>query len=99
MTRLIEDRIADLLSDPSRPDCKNYPCEFGHKGGMRTQGRCRCLDGLPPNTQRAVARQMRFLREAESELRRLRGLVTEAREIITDNVPGYTVWLERSEEP
>ena len=72
MSKLIEDRIAELVSDPARPDCKGYPCEFGHSGGMRTQGGCRCLRDLPPATARAVSRQMRLLREAEHELRRLR---------------------------
>lgn len=29
-------------------DCRNNPCDFAiERGGQRTQGRCRCWDGLP----------------------------------------------------
>ena len=54
-----------------------------------------CAD--PPKGETAATHSL--LREAAEELRRLRGLVAAAREIIQDNVPGYTVWLGRSEEP
>lgn len=45
------------MSDQA-PDCGDNSCLFGGagKGGMRTNGGCRCLRDLPPSARRYFAR-------------------------------------------
>jgi hypothetical protein len=59
MTRAMDDAL----------DCGDNSCFFAErKTGMRTNGGCRCLDGLPSLQRRRVLVYMHGLRDRISEL-------------------------------
>lgn len=73
----IRDNVNDRLAKYS-PDCGDNSCRFAiKKGGMRTNGGCRCMSErsllAPPPLERLAAVQRQIIHELLNEIEKLTG--------------------------
>ena len=78
-------------------DCRNNPCDFAiDRGGQRTQGRCRCWDGLP-SVSRDDRRAIRgAMQEAQGRIAALEAENAKLRDE-RDEAKRVAVWAVRNQ--